>query len=155
METGNAKNPAKKTRSNLCTETPLRCPTCFFCDKKGTLLTDSNEDKDSSILRKVTTLNRDKNIRLYAVKMGDSKVIAKLSEGDMISREACYHSSCMTEFSNSYISFSNENADTQKQRQKKLESMVLAEVMVYFVDPLQANDKEIASFIKLSDVRKH
>ena len=49
METGNAENPAKKTRSNLCTEPPLRCPTCFFCDKKGTLTTDSNDDQDSSI----------------------------------------------------------------------------------------------------------
>ena len=39
------------------------------------------------------------------IEMRDTKLIPKLSERDLISRDACYHHKCMTRFTNSHRSF--------------------------------------------------
>ena len=56
-------------------------------------------------------MNRDRNIRECAIRMGDTKLLAKLSEGDMVAREACYHLRCMKKFTNTYRSFVKKNVD--------------------------------------------
>ena len=44
--------------------------------------------------------------------------------------------------------------DKEKQMQVKVESLALAEVMMYIEDRLQLCEDKVAPFIKLSDVRK-
>ena len=61
---------------------------CFLCD------TESRE------MHQASTITLDANIRKCATDMYDSRIIAKLSEGDMVSREAWYHKSCLTKYSN-------------------------------------------------------
>ena len=39
--------------------------------------------------------------------MGDTKLLAKLSEGNMIAREVCYCEQCMKKFRNKFSKFPN------------------------------------------------
>ena len=66
---------------------------CFFCD------TVSGE------MHQASSMTLDGNIRTCATDMCKSRIIAKLSEGDKVSREAWYHNSCLTMDSNKYRSF--------------------------------------------------
>ena len=69
-----------------------------------------NKEEKSRLLQCVKTLARDVNIREAATQMGNTKVLAKLSEGDMMALEAFYHKSCMDSFANQYRSFVNKEA---------------------------------------------
>ncbi len=61
----------------------------------------------------------------------------------------------MTKFSNKYRSFVNKTNDDRQCQQKKLESIALAEVMMYIEENLQSSEKEeFAPYIKISDARK-
>ena len=105
--------PAKRTRTNLVAESPLRSNICFFCDEIGhfTSADLKHVDRaDASLLHKVGTFTFDKNIRECATHLGDTKILAKLSEGDMIACEACYHLKCLSKFTNGYRSDVNKNA---------------------------------------------
>ena len=82
--------------------------------------------------------------------MGDTKVLAKLSEGNMMACETCYHKSCMNSFANRYQSFVNKEAKTNRNSQQNHKSIALAETMIYIEETLQENNIEFAPFIKLS-----
>lgn len=58
-------------------------------------------------------------IKQCAVEMGATKVIAKLSEGAMISQDACYHHKCMTGFTNFFKSFVNDYNQTGEKIKRK------------------------------------
>ena len=148
--------PAKRTRTNITTESPLRSSICFFCNEVGSFSSDAKKnEKNSTFLHRVTTMNRDRNILECAIQMGDTKLLAKLSEGDMVAREACYHLRCMTKFNNTYRSFVKKNVDPDQQKQKKYESIALAEVMNFVEEGLQVNSGEALPFLKLSEIRKY
>ena len=55
--------------------------TCFFCD----------EADDEKNLRKASTMEFDRRIRATATTLRDEKLLAKLSQGDMVAIEARYH----------------------------------------------------------------
>ena len=77
---------------------------------------------------KVNTGNCDDFVRKAASEMGDSLLLAKLSD-------TCYHHQCLTEFRirNRYRTFlATENPDTA--RLKDIESSVLAQTMMYIED---------------------
>ena len=66
---------------NPCANMPSVC--CFLCDKSD------------GTLHNVTTFEFDARVRSFAYTLQDSKLIAKLSGGDMIATEAKYHDTCM------------------------------------------------------------
>lgn len=82
--------------------------------------------------------------------MRDTKILAKLADGDMIARKALYHKSCMNSITNQYRSFINK--ESNQNSQQNLESIVLAETMIYIEESLQNNSAEVAPFTKLSTV---
>ena len=90
-----------------------------------------NKEEKSRLLHRVKTFARDVNIREAATQMDDTKVLAKLSEGDMMTREACYHKSCMDRFANRYRSFVRKEAKANRKSQQNHESIALAETMIY------------------------
>lgn len=93
-------------------------------------------------------------VRKCAIEMGHEKLIAKLSEGDMISREACYHLKCMTMFTNSYRKFVNNNKPVEiDDEQKKVEEIALLETLHFVEESLQSSSL-LAPYIKLSDVKR-
>ena len=63
--------------------------------------------------------------------MGDTNVLAKLSEGDTMAREACHHKFCMDSFANRYRSFVNKEGKANRKSQQNHESIALAETMIY------------------------
>ena len=68
--------PAKRTRTNLVAESPLRSNICFFCDEIGHFTSTDlkHADRaDASLLHTVETLTFDKNIRECASHLGDTK----------------------------------------------------------------------------------
>ena len=72
--------------------------------KKGYFIiqtTRLNKDKQK-LLHLVASFEVDQNVREAATQMEDTSIIAKLSEGDLIAREACYHKQRMAKFSNKY-----------------------------------------------------
>ena len=78
-------------------------------------------------------------IKQCPVEMRDTKLIAKLSEGDMISRDACYHHKCMTRFTNSYRSFVNDRKINGKDKQKRCEGIAILGVLNYIEETLEKN----------------
>ena len=89
-------------------------------------------------------------IKQCTVEMGDSKLIAKLSESDMICRDACYHHKCMTGFTNSYKSFVKFRQD----KQKRFKEIAILEVLNYIEETLEAS-VTILPYLKLSVVIYH
>ena len=133
-----------------------------FCDKGGVFYDEEtqpsdrmNKEEKSRLLHRIKTFARDVNIREAATQMSDTKVLAKLSEGDMMACEACYHKSCMDSFANRYRSFVNKEAKANQNSQQNHESIALAETMIYIEETLQEDNTEVAPFIKLSTARKY
>ena len=56
---------------------------CYFC-----------EGHDGGDLRECQTLQVDSHVRKIANELGDKKLLAKFSEGDMVATEAMYHVPC-------------------------------------------------------------
>ena len=73
----------KLTRSSISLKNFT--PTCFFCDK---------DDKDMK-LHLCPIFQVQRKIEEIAQEIGDTKVLAKLSAGDMIATEAKYHCKCL------------------------------------------------------------
>ena len=100
---------AKLTQTLFSAKSPLGVSKCFFCDLIGPcedetpsqVMYERTKDVKSHFLHRITSLNRNLNIRKAATEMGDIQLLAKLSKGDLIAREVKYHKKCMTKFSNS------------------------------------------------------
>ena len=58
---------------------------CFFCEKNDF----------ASNLRLASTLELDKQVRDCTILLNDTKLITKLSTGDLIAIEAKYHAACL------------------------------------------------------------
>ena len=130
--------PSKQLRKSFTPGGPLGSPMCFFCDKSGVFYDEEtqpsnrmNKEEKSRLLHCIKTFARDINIREAATQMGDSKVLAKLSEGNTMAREACYHKFCMDSFANWYRSFVNKKGKVNRKFQQNHESIALVETMIY------------------------
>ena len=114
-----------------------------------------NEEEKSKLLHLVKTFTRNANIREATTQMGDIKILAKLSEGDIMAREVWYHKVCTNSFTNRYRGFVNKESKANRKSQQKCENIALAQTMIYIEEELQENHAEIAPFIKLSSVKKY
>ena len=82
--------PSKKSRTSLSLESTLMSAVFFFAMKRVF----------SSSVYRACTMNRDSDKSIC--KMGNEKLLAKLSEGDKISWEKYYNLKCMTNCNNQY-----------------------------------------------------
>ena len=103
-----------------------------------------NKEEKKRLLHHVKIFARHVNIREAATQMSDIKVLAKLSEGDMMARETCYHKSCLDSFANRHHSFVNKEAKANQKSQQNYESIALAETMIYIEETLQEDNTEVA-----------
>ena len=87
------KRPAIPTRRSLEIKTFTEC--CFFCGKSDMTVN----------MHQCQTLQLSNKITNIAAELGTSKLLVKLSEGDMVATEAKYHLSCLTELYNQYRDF--------------------------------------------------
>ena len=58
---------------------------CFIC----------NEEDKLTNLRQVQTLPMGSRMKLYAIEIGETSLLAKLSGNDLVSQEAKYHIKCL------------------------------------------------------------
>ena len=103
---------------------------CFFCEKPG-------ED-----LIEVQTANFEARVRSYATELNDSKLLAKLSTGDMVSNDAMYHLRCLTNLNNN--ARSNKRKIVRQKKQNKTNSfdeIVFAEIVAFIEEGKQDANK--------------
>ena len=126
---------------------------CFIIHT--TLFPRLNKDDKEKLLHLVASFEVDQNVREAATQMEDTSIIAKLSEGDFIAREVCYHKQCMTKFLNKYRAFLRKKNNSGRQQQHNLENIALAQALSYIEETLQSCDDEVAPFMKLSSVQNY
>ena len=64
----------------------------FFCGKSDTTIN----------MHQCQTSRLSNKVKHIATEIGNTKLLAKLSEGDMVATEAKYHSKCLLELYNQY-----------------------------------------------------
>ena len=91
---------------------------CLFCDQS-----DGN-------LNKASTIQFDTKVRKYATELHDTKLLSKLTGGDMVAIDAVYHTKCLVNFYNrARRKYSTENVEHQSASQ--LHAIAFAEVVSY------------------------
>ncbi|KAG0715668.1 hypothetical protein GWK47_011424 [Chionoecetes opilio] len=128
--------PTVHTRSAAAHRLPQSTePICFFCNKPA----------GTADLHEAATKELDKNVRRCATELGDTELLAKLSEGDMIAIEAKYHRNCLRALYNKIRPAALKDADADR-----LHGIAFAELVV-FMEDMHA-DEDNAPVFKLSDV---
>ena len=95
----------------------------------------------------VCTFGLDARVRRCAFALQDQKLLAKLSAGDLVALEACYHSSCIASlYKRAEIVCKGEADDTKFQ----LEGIALAELITYIEEARAASDS--ITVFKLGDL---
>jgi len=85
---------------NSPVKTRRKCDTrqrdkCFFCDQA---------EDETHALHKAQTFLLNKKVTQCATDLKDTKLLAKLSEGDMIALDATYHATCLASLYNRHSS---------------------------------------------------
>ena len=149
--------PSKRTRSSIDTSAQLKSCLCLFCNEPGVFRAEYAKTKHPHAhkrMSKVRTDNCDDFVRKAATKMGDALLLAKLSEGNLFTRDACYHLQCRAEFRNRYRALLTSK-DDDTARVKDYESSALAETMMYIQEQLSiSTHTDVPASVKLSDIRK-
>ena len=94
--------------------------TCFFCDGTNKLIS-------------CWSNNLFEHVKIWATYLFDARLIAKLSEGDMVAIEAQYHKKCLTMFFNSYKSKKRAEIPVAELL-REIERKVLKDVVNYVKD---------------------
>ena len=100
----------KKTRSTF--SAPNFTDNCFFCD-----------DSEGELLL-CYTKELSKHVANWAKALSDSKVLAKLSAGDMVATESKYHKICLTGIFNRFYQQQKKNKVTDKEHLCQIEGVL-------------------------------
>lgn len=114
---------------------------CLFCDK-------SNADGP---LHQVTSFDVNSRVRNCASILQDSKLLSKLSLGDLIAVEARYHARCLVALYNRAASVEREAA-AKEPKLSCNESLAFAQLVEYMSE--LKRDSSIAPVFKLSELVK-
>ena len=126
--------------SSMKTDSSIRDePVCFFCDKT------------TGDLRKVETMSLDTRVRQIAEELRDTKLLAKLSAGDMIAVDAQYHLKCLAALYNRERSRKRRLNETP--HHINAESLAFANVVSYIEEYGQLGG-DLNHVFKLSDIKK-
>ena len=115
-------------------------PLCFFCDK----------NEEHGVLQKVISTEVDEDVKTSATQLVDTRLLSKLSAGDMHAQDAFYHKKCMTALHNRVRA--TEETTSEDSAQTSPESIALAE-LASFIEESKL-DSEVAPIFKLSDLVK-
>ena len=105
----------------------------------------------ASNLRLASTLKLDKKVRECAILLNDSKLIAKLSTGDLIAVEAKYHAACLVKLYNRARQLKKQCSDATDSSSVDLEELAFAELIGYIVECLE---QEAPGVLTLSELVK-
>ena len=96
-------------------------------------------------LHQVQTFKLDQRVRIAAERLMDAELLAKLSEGDLVATETCYHSTCLTTLYNKVCANNSSKSENEK-RNEILEGISIAQVVAYIRQCLQAGGKYVPVF---------
>ena len=111
---------------------------CFFCDK-------ALGDK----FHTAATSKLDHNVRQMATDLRDSRLLAKLSPGDMTATDAVYHKQCLTELLTRHRSLKRQRESTGSDEMMNPDAIAFAELVAYVEDVREAGERPT---LKLSDL---
>ena len=114
---------------------------CFFCEKNDL----------ASNLRLASTLELDKKVRECAILLNDSKLIAKLSTGDLIAIEAKYHAACLVKLYNRARPLKKQCSNATDSSSVDLEEVAFVELIGYIEECLE---QEAPGVLTLSELVK-
>jgi hypothetical protein len=127
------------TRSKFVAQNFI-CLTCFFCDEPDT----------AGNLCNARTLGLDTRVRDAATRLSDEKLLAKLSEGDLVAIEARYHKSCLIALYNRLrVTCSPLPADFENDI---LYGVVVTEVVEYIRECITSSE-DIMPVFKLREIK--
>lgn len=109
---------------------------CIFC-----------EDATSHKLHAFTTFSAEQSLREMATMMQDTKLLAKMSGGDLVALEAKYHLTCLTKYRNSYRSYNRRSTQTTSEQDR-----VNARAFVELVSHIENAVEDGQHIFKLSDL---
>ena len=115
--------------------------TCFFCE---------GED-DEQNLHRASTMEFDRRIRAAATELCDGKLLAKLSQGDMVAIEAHYHKGCLTKLYNLLRDAKSKESITEKDN-SLVYGIALSEVINHIRQSRRNSDSSLV--FKLNDLKK-
>ena len=116
-------------------------PTCILCDQ-----CDTEEN-----LHQARTFTLDQRIRKAANLLSDAKLLAKLSEGDLVAIEARYHKACLTALGNRVRAF-NASQSKVDSEDDIIVGVVLDEIASYIRDCSRIENS--VPVFKLSDLKR-
>ena len=114
----------------------------FFCDK----------NEKHGVLHKVISTEVNEDFKTCAKQLRDTRLLTKLSAGDMYAQDAFYHKKCMTALHNHVRATEKTNSEVSAQTSP--ESIALAEVDSFIEIEESKLDSEVAPIFKLSDLVK-
>lgn len=115
---------------------------CFLCETCD----------DTEKLWQVRTFGLDSRVREYAAVLNDVRLLSKLSEGDLIAREAKYHARCLVAFYNRASRVGSADSESTVSNSVQKSSIALAELIAYIED-VRSNET-IAPVFRLSELAK-
>jgi hypothetical protein len=128
--------PAKITRKSTEYASVIDKKTCFICNKSELQL------------HKVSTFTVDEKVRTSAHILQDTILLSKLASGDLISQDAVYHRSCLTNLYRRADSETQVNSENNEER--VLHGIALAELIEF----ISESHEEKKTVFKLSDLSK-
>ena len=144
-------------RTSLPVQRSISNAICFFYDSAGlfqniTLLGHQNIQRNTyhivlSLLIVTIVLDKQRHIS------GDTKLLGKLSEVNMIAMGSVLLWTLYDKIQNKFRKFYNHQENHVKGLQKSLETIVVSECMSFIEDSLRSSD-EVGPFIKLSLTRE-
>jgi len=128
-----------RSSTSTCNPSPnMTSACCFLCDNShGTL-------------HSVTTFEFDARVRTFAYILQDSKLIAKLSGGDMIATEAKYHDTCMLTLFNRVKAVEKSCATMVSDQSVHNRSLAFAQLVEYINE--HKRDSSTKPLFKLADL---
>ena len=125
----------KYTRSSATLTVGKSNEVCFICEEFGSR---------SNCLHNVSTLRLDARVRECAYTLQDEKLLAKLSEGDLVALEASYHASCLASL---YKKANNARENVQEDVDiQRPDGIVLAELVAFIEEQRTYSEKDLPVF---------
>ena len=82
-------------------------------------------------MRVAATYDLDEKVRKCAIDLGDSKLLSKLAEGDVIAIDAVYHANCLTALYKTHTKFLQSSDEITDISNRNVHGIVLAELVSY------------------------
>ena len=111
-------------------------PLYFFCDK----------NEEYGVLHNVISTEVDEDVKTCAKQLRDTRLLAKLSAGDMHAQDAFYHKKCMTALHNRVRATEKTNSEDSAQTSPK--SIALAE-LASFIEESKLDSEVAPMLVKL------